>query len=161
MRFLVAEAGPSWRDWPEFAECCEAARLSTLQAEAARLAACFLSYREIGEALEGLLGYPLGARHACTKVQEAERRLKRHLPHLVALQRQDARELLLAMRNVRSKSQAVAIYRERLGTHDRDPVRFASRLIGECVEDLTERPCRFLRDLPSLLSRVEESRASR
>ena len=169
MRFLVAEAGPPWRDWPAFGECCEAARLSVVQAEAARLAACFLSYREIGEALEWLLGYPLGARHTCTKVMEAERKLKRTLPHLVARQRREARALLLAARNVsfddagnpvpRGGTQ-VAIYRERFGIHDRDPVRFASRLIGECVEDLTEAPCRFLRDLPSLLEREGESRAS-
>jgi hypothetical protein len=161
MRFILADAGPVWHGWEAFGECCEAARLSVLQAEAARLAACFLSYQEIGEAMEWLLGYPVGARHACTKVLEAERRLKRTLPHLVALQRRDARELLHAVRNVRSKSQGIAIYRERFGVHDRDPVRFASRLVGECVEDLTEKPCRFLRDLPSLLTRVEESRAVR
>lgn len=160
MRFILAEAAPAWREWPAFGECCEAARLSAMQAEAARLASCFLSYREIGEALAWLLGYPLGVRHAREMTLGAERRLKRTLPHLVAIQRQEARALLLAVRNVRSQSQGVAVYRERFGVHDRDPVRFASRLTGECVEDLTEEPTRFLKDLPSLLTRAGESRAS-
>ncbi|HEV8176912.1 MAG TPA: hypothetical protein VGP44_04420 [Gemmatimonadales bacterium] len=158
MRFILAEAGPAWRDWPAFGECCEAAGLSVIQAEAARLASCFLSYREIGEAMEWLLGYPLGRQRTKDHVLHAERRLKRALPHLVAIQRREARALLLAVRNVRGSNPNVAIYRERLGVHDREPVRFASRLIGECVEDLTEAPMRFLRDLPALLTRADESR---
>lgn len=160
MRFFLAEAGPPWRDWPAFGECCEAARLSVMQAEAARLAGCFLSYREIGEGMEWLLGYPLGVRHAREMTLGAEKRLKRCLPHLVAIQRREMRDILAAVRNVRSKSQGIAIYRERFGVHDKEPVRFASRLVGECIEDLAEEPCRFLRDLPNLLARAEASRAS-
>ena len=160
MRFLLAEAGPSWQDWPAFGECCEAARLSVVQAEAARLASCFLSYREIGEGLEWLLGYPLGVRHAREMTLGAEKRLKRCLPHLVAIQHREMRDILMAVRNVKGHSPRIAIYRERFGVHDKEPVRFASRLVGECIEDLAEEPMRFLRDLPSLLTRVEASRAS-
>ena len=159
MRFLLAQAGSSWRDWPMFGECCEAAKLNVEQAEAARLAACFLSFEEIAEALSILRGAPIGIRRTRDRVLSAEGRLKRCLPHLVRIQRQDARMLLAAIRNVRGSNPNIAIYRECMGVHDRDPVRFASRLEGECVEDLTEEPLRFLRDLPALLTRVDESRS--
>jgi hypothetical protein len=158
MRFILADAGRDWYEWQAFGECCEAAALNVEQAEAARLAACFLSFAEIADALSALRGTRIGIRRTKDRVLSAEGRLKRCLPHLVRLQRQDARQLLAAMRNVRSSNPNIAIYREYLGVHDRDPVRFASRLEGECAEDLTEEPLRFLRDLPTLLCRVDESR---
>lgn len=142
-----------------FGEACEAAQLSVEQADAARLAACFLSIAEIADHLSMLRGSRMGIRRTRDRVLSAEGRLKRCLPHLVRLQRQDAKALLAAIRNVRGTSPHIAIYRECMGVHDRDPVRFASRLEGECVEDLTEEPLRFLKDLPVLLCRADESRS--
>ena len=161
MRFLLAEQGRSWYEWQAFGECCEAAGLSVEQAEAARLAACHLRYGEIAEALSLLRGRNIGMQSAREKVLDAEKRLRRCLPKHVALHRRDAKELLAAIRNMRGTSPHVAIYRESMGVHDRDPVRFTSRLLGECVEDLTNAPRRFLKDLPSLIERVAESRAVR
>jgi hypothetical protein len=166
MRFILADAGRDWYEWQAFGEACEAARLSTIQAEAARLMSCHLSPREIASALSEISGTRVGGRTARQRIAEAEKRLKRTLPHLLALQRQKMRDLLAAMRNSRSCNPNIAIYREFMGVHDRDPVRFASRLEGECADDLMDQPGRFLKDLPSLLdshakARAEEEAASR
>lgn len=151
MRFIARERGPHWTN-EALADACEVARLSVEQAEAARLTADHLSYSEIALVLSSLSGRRVGVQAARAKAHSAEARLRAAHPALVALHHRRAREILRAIRNVRPAKVGILVYRGRLGTHDKEPVRFTSRLLGECPEDITREPGRFLKDLPALLT---------
>jgi hypothetical protein len=163
MRFIRAQAGEPWSSHPLLAELCEAARLSDIQAEAARLTSLDLTVSEIATSLSNLTGRRITARSARAMVRIAEYRLRSVRADLVSIHRRETKALLVALGNVRSASPSRHIYRERLGTHDREPVRLASRLYGEAVADLMFRPGRFIRDLPRLeriLREQDEERAA-
>jgi hypothetical protein len=102
--------------------------------------------------LSALCGRRVTYPEARRLVYQAEARLKRARPDLVALHRRQMLELIEAMRNVRRTSPRIAIYPERQGIYDRVPIRLRSRLTGESPEDLMRQPLRFLHDLPRLLA---------
>jgi hypothetical protein len=160
MRFLRSQAGEQWQAHPLLAELCEAARLSAEQAEAARLASLDLTAAQMRSALSLLIGHRITARSLRAKVRVAEARLRAVSGDLVLIHREETRALLIALGNVRRANPCRHVYRERLGTHDREPVKFASRLYGEAVADLMYAPGRFVRDLPTL-SRIQRERQAR
>jgi hypothetical protein len=151
VRFLAREAGRQWQEWELLAALCETAGLTSDQAEAARLVASGCRIEHLAPALSEALGTWVSGRQARRKAWEAGVRIRHSRPDLAGGYRDYAVELLCCMRNVRACSPAVAIYPEKWGTHDREPIRFRSRLDGEHPDDLIRHPLRFLRHLPRLL----------
>lgn len=152
MRFLAREAGTHWLEWERLAALCEQAGLTSVQAEAARLVAGGYPLRQLAAALSARIGGRLNYPQAYHAARQAGIRIRRSRPDLAGLQRQEAVELLVCVRNVKPSRPGLCIYPEKWGTYDREPVRFRSRLMGEVPDDLIRHPLRFLRELPRLLA---------
>jgi len=124
------------------------ARLTRIQAEAARLAGRGANYRAIAQAL----GIPtLAARRATLA---ASRKLRRAHPHLVDRDRRFLRDLYHCIRNVRPPAPANPPVYAPLpgGGYAAQPVTLRPRPEGEVPEDLQLDPLRWLRELPRLLA---------
>jgi DNA-binding CsgD family transcriptional regulator len=137
------------------AQACEHADLTPIQAEAARLASGGATFRAISETLA------LSYRTARDVALKAERKLRRALPDARRLQRQNALFIFQCLRNgtPRLHARNPAIYPPIPGGYDRRPVSLRPRPEGELPEDLTDRPLRFLRDLPTLLKELQDTAA--
>ena len=102
MRFLAREAGWHWQEWERLAALCEAAGLTSDQAEAARLVASGIRIEHLAPALSQALGQWVSGRQARRKAWEAGVRIRRSRPDLASGYRDYAVELLCCMRNVRA-----------------------------------------------------------
>lgn len=158
MRFVADQAGSHWRGSEGFGTLCERAGLSVDQAEVALLAVSGLTLASIAGVLASHSGGPIRYRQVRTWAWNAEKRLQRAYPRLVACHRQEALDLISCLRNVRHSNPPPAVYPERWFGYDRDPVTLRARLVA--AEDLTSPLLRFLRDLPRVL-RPSAARAER
>jgi len=139
-------------DWRE---ACDNARLTRLQAEAARLAGQGQSFREVALAL----AIPYSAARSATLA--ASRKLRRAHPHLISRDRAFLRDLYACLRNVRGPVPSTPPVYAPLpggGGYERRPVSLRPRPMGEVPEDLQQCPLRFLRELPRLLAQCAVSR---
>jgi hypothetical protein len=135
--------------WDEelFAQACDHARLTVTQADAARLAARGLTYREIAAELGVSC---LAARRATLS---ASQKLREAHAHLIDRDRRFLRQLFQCLRNVRARPGDPKIYAPLpSGGYDSQPLTLRSRAEGESVDDLLLCPVRFLRELPRLLA---------
>jgi DNA-binding CsgD family transcriptional regulator len=145
---LVAEqSGKGRQTCAALAQAWDHANLTRTQAQAAALWSQGHTYRDIAAHLA------LTYQQARRIVRAAERKVKEHHSHLLALDRRTLKAILSCIRNIRpSGSGRLHVYAPLPGGgHDDQPYGMPARLDGECVEDHRE-PGRFLRALPWLLA---------
>jgi hypothetical protein len=143
-----------WDDERLWTEACDNARLTSIQAEAARLTARGCSYREIATALS--IPYPAARRAALS----ASEKLRRAHPHLIDRDRRFLRDLFQCLRNTRGRPGDPKVYAPLPGGagYAKTPLTLRARPMGEVAEDLLLCPVRFLRELPRLLAQSAVSR---
>lgn len=129
----------------ELARLCEGVRLTLIQAEVARLAACRYTYAQMAATLS--IPYAV-ARDVALR---AEERIRQNQSWVRGALSREISGTLDCFRNTFNPSPRAAVFRRIAGGYDTDPVRFRSRLTGEAVEDFLEEPGRLLRTLPLLL----------
>ena len=141
-RFSADTAGAHWEGSANLAQAAEAAELTRLEAEAARLAAGGHKYRAIALALA--VPYPQARRVTLC----ASNKLRRAHPGEEARQRQALRDLLMCLRNRRSTKPApVSVYaRMPGGGWEASPVGMPATPWGGVAEDLLGSPLRFVRE---------------
>lgn len=113
------------------------------------------SYRQVADSLA--IPYPAARRATLA----ASRKLRRAHPHLVAADRAFLRDMFRCIRNVRGQVPATPPIYAPLrggGGYESRAVSLRPRPEGECPEDLTLDPIRFLRELPRLLRQCAVSR---
>lgn len=147
-RFVASQAGREWRipkDLTELAKVCEGSRLTPDQAEVVRLAAMPYTYAEIAAYLS------MSYTRARDVALRAERRIRANQSWVYDALTREIVGTLASFRNTFDPNPRAAVFRKIAGGYDTDPVRFRSRLTGECPEDFIEEPGRLLRTLPILL----------
>lgn len=148
MQITGAWESETWR------QACDNARLTDVQAKAARLAGQGHTFREVADAL----ALPYSAARSATLA--ASRKLRRAHPHLVSRDRAFLRDLYACLRNVRSRVPSTPPIYAPLrggGGFEKRQVSLRPRPLGELPEDLQQCPLRFLRELPRLLAQCAVS----